>query len=316
MASISTCETSQTDLEELVARQLDQARVGCVLAGFPKCGTTSLAHWINGCPEISVSNPKETFLLCRENRRQGDIAAEGELANCFSDLDASFRVEASTLNVYSQHLLDALATRDKVKVILIYRDPVAAAISWHNQVVQAQQAFSNDLEQSWQHAKDAHENEAGIPLMQNYISICSHGQWIQAWLDRLGHDRVLVLRMDDLSDETSDLAARVNHFFGGNTTLTGIPPALNQYASIRFHGLYRAYKNSALNQSFRALERAVPLAGRVRTFAKEKFFRRKTSKPTGTGLESTLKAYFQQDHELAEHLHGLNIEHWEQGSQR
>ncbi|MEM6363903.1 MAG: sulfotransferase domain-containing protein [Planctomycetota bacterium] len=316
MASISTCETSQTDLEELVARQLDQARVGCVLAGFPKCGTTSLAHWINGCPEISVSNPKETFLLCRENRRQGDIAAEGELANCFSDLDAPFRVEASTLNVYSQHLLNALATRDKIKVILIYRDPVAAAISWHNQVVQAQQAFDADLKLSWQHAVEAHKNGNTIPLMQNYVSVCQHGRWIQAWLDRLGHDRILVVSMDDLSDATSELFKRVNQFFDEQTSLTGLPPALNQYASIRFQALIRAFKKSALNHSLRMLERAFPVTRHVRNFSKEKIFRRRINKPLKTGLESALSAFFQNDHQLAKQLHQQNIKHWEQGSQR
>ncbi|MEM6778816.1 MAG: sulfotransferase domain-containing protein [Planctomycetota bacterium] len=300
-------------LPEIVANQLRRAELHCVLAGFPKCGTTSLAHWMNSCPSISVSNPKETFLLCREHRRQGEIAAEGELAKCFSDSGESVRVEASTLNAYSDVLQECVAERDDIKVILIYRDPVDAVVSWHQQVVQADQAFDIDFDRSWQHACDAFDQKKIIPLMQDYVRVCRHGSSIQRWIEVLGHDRVLVLRMDELSDNDSDLANRVNRFFDGRTTLSGQPPTLNQFASIRFHGFYKAFKKSGFNQALRAMERCFPVAGHVRRVTKENFFRRKAVKPQESASQATLRAFFADDHELAHRIRDENLRHWEQG---
>ena len=295
-----------------VAAQIDDANVNCILAGFPKCGTTSLAHWLGTSPAITVSNPKETFLLCREHRQLGKVADEGMLGKCFAGGPVNFRIEASTLNVYSDFLIDEVAKRDDIRVILIFRDPLQAVTSWHNQVVQAEQAYSDDFSESWGHAVSVHQakqsiieagNQATIPLMQDYVSVCMYGHWIGRWIDRLGAERVLVLTMDELSDSSIDLPERFNKFLGQDVSLEGLPPTLNRYANIRFESFYKQFKQSALNKTLRSIERSIPLFSQIRRTAKENFFRKETEKPGEGQMESDIKAFFADDYAAALRYH-------------
>lgn len=305
-----------TNDAQQVAAQIEESGINCILAGFPKCGTTSLAHWLSSSPLIAVSNPKETFLLCREHRQIGKVADEGKLSKCFSGAAVDHRIEASTLNVYSDYLINDVAERDNIKIILIFRDPLQAVTSWHNQVVQAEQAFSDDFTECWQHAVAAHQaehgvvaagNQATLPLMQDYVSVCMYGHWIGRWIDRLGADRVLVMTMEELSDSSADLSTRFNSFLGHDVQLEGTPPTLNRYANLRFESFYKQFKRSALNKTLRSIERSVPLFSQIRRTAKENFFRKQAAKPEEGRLESEIKQFFADDYAAALQYHRESV---------
>ena len=36
------------------------------IVGAPKCGTTSLAEYLNSNPRVFVTNPKEPFYFCKD----------------------------------------------------------------------------------------------------------------------------------------------------------------------------------------------------------------------------------------------------------
>ena len=295
---------------------LRQSSPMLLLAGFPKCATTSMAQWLDQSPAIAVTNPKETFLLCPEFNQPPAVEPGTTLADCFSGPPVPWRMEASTLNVYSEYLLQQIAETDDVKVILMFRDPVAAVFSWHNQVLQADDAYDPEFAPSWQHAlrmeqdADAVPNDPRRALKQNYANICRFGSHISRWLDALGHERVLVVDSEELKGDCASLRSRLDAFLGCELKLPDQPLVLNSYASIRFSGLYKRLKRSRLNQRLRDLERRFSLFGAMRRNLKERLFRRKSVKQTDGSLESELRRYFQQDVGLVQRRYQENRDQW------
>jgi len=314
MLNLNSYYQTDASLESMVRENLVDGSVNVILAGFPKCGTTSFAHWLNQSSSINVSNPKETFLLCREHRRENGIAAEGHLSRCFSDRPAKFRVEASTLNVYSKPLLNVLRSMDDVKVILSYRDPVDSVISWHNQVVQAEESIDPDLDKCWERSVSHHlhgEAESTFRLMQDYAAVCSYGEWIQRWRDAIGDERLLIVHADELQSGDADLRSRLDRFFGLPLALADSAPVLNRYASIRFESFYKTFKYSGINKRLRQIERNLPLAQWIRSVAKEKLFRKGQNKQSAPTQKSALGQYFECDFRLATELATTNRAFWD-----
>ncbi len=313
-------ETSSADaiLGQHVRDNISDSRLNLILAGFPKCGTTSFAHWLGESTQIAVTNPKETFLLCREHRRAGAVAPEGSLVKCFADTNKPLRLEASTLNVYSNVLLDELESLAHIKVILSYRDPLESVVSWHNQVVQAGEAFDPDIATCWRHCVSARmqsnsDNELGIdsiPLMQNYALVCEFGHWMDKWQQAIGHERLLLVKAAELQGDCAGLRRRLNAFLGADLQLPPSPPVLNSYASIRFESFYKKFKRSFFNQRLRDFERYFPFASTLRRTMKEKFFRKSIRKESHEALKTALAAYYTADIARSTRLYNENHQHW------
>lgn len=299
----------------MVGSRIDHARLNLILAGFPKCGTTSLANWLGSSPFLAVSNPKETYSLCPEFGRTSEVVADGNLAGCFFDETAGCRMEAATLNAYSQSLLVALRPRPAVKVILIFRDAVDAVLSWHNQMRQAGDAFDESFSLSWQHglqieAECPFESSDGLRRRQNYGRMFQFGHVLQQWVDALGDDRVLVASIQELNGDDGGLRRRLNSFLGKDFQLAERPPMLNRYASIRYQNLYSSLKHSSVNRILRSVERAVPLASAMRTAVKEKVFRKPAKKAADQELLDMLRDYYDVDRSRAEEIHRQNLLRW------
>ena len=299
-----------------IQSMLRQSSPMLILAGFPKCATTSMAQWLDQSPAIAVTNPKETFLLCPEFNQPPAVEPGTTLADCFSGPPAPWRMEASTLNVYSENLLQQVAETADVKVILMFRDPVAAAFSWHNQVLQAEDAYDQEFAPCWQHAlqmehgADAVPNDPRRALKQNYANICRFGFHISRWLEALGHERVLIVDSEELKGDCTSLRSRLDTFLGCELKLPDRPMILNSYASIRFSGLYKRLKRSSLNQRLRDLERRFSLFGSMRRNIKERLFRRKSVKQADASLESELRRSFQDDVRVVQQHYRENRDQW------
>lgn len=294
---------------------LDAARVNVVLGGFPKTGTTAMAAWMGESPHVCLTNPKETFLLCPEFDMPPFVAAGTKLEDCFHG-EAPVRMEATTLNAYSVPLMDAIAARPDIKVILLLRDPVAAVLSWHNQVRQAGDAHDEEFEPAWEHAIAVERGETDVisqprkALKQNYANVCRFGHHCEQWLSRLTHDRLLIVDNQELREDWETLVPRIEAFLGQSLKLNSEPATLNSYASIRFSWVYGWLRTSGINSALRGLERSIPLLLTIRRAVREKLFRKAVKKERDESLESRLNAYFRDDIALAERLRAENQQHW------
>ena len=70
------------------------------MIGAPKCGTTSMFHWLSEHPEVCTSHPKETYFFAdpeidilnvKPNHRDDDMV---DYLKCFGPVDRSTRVKS------------------------------------------------------------------------------------------------------------------------------------------------------------------------------------------------------------------------------
>lgn len=100
-----------------------------LLAGFQKCGTTTLFHWLREHPQIRPPLKKEIQYFdkqyCRPERwYRGYFPSKGELG------EKDITGEASTDYIFHPFAMERIAKAPfKPKIILILRDPVKRAIS-------------------------------------------------------------------------------------------------------------------------------------------------------------------------------------------
>lgn len=274
---------------------LQRHRIGVLLAGFPKCGTTSLAAWLDRCEALELSQPKESFLLCPEFGRPP--ADERRLF-----VSGRRRVEASTLNVYSAALRQAAAGLG-LRCILITRDPVAQLVSWHGQMQRAGLCGGRTL-------SDLLEQETSPPRSPDYLryyrGIGSQGYHAAHWLDALGHDRLLLLRLEEMRRAPEAVRQRLMHFLNLRD-LPGPPPLANGYRSLRHPAAAQGLAAA------RALERRLPSwlarlarAPATRDAARSLFLAPadKPAPPAG------MAAIFANDQRLLEEMHRANHARW------
>lgn len=257
-------------------------RVSHLIIGFPKCGTTSLAEWLASVDGVSVSSPKETFRLCPEFSR-GDSPLG---AAWFPSDESRVRIEATTLNVYSDELLSALVSHG-IKVVAVYRRPWEAAASWKNQVALA----DPDL--------------PGLHLLNDPSFMLSYGTHLKRWRDALGDERLLIIELSELEENPSDLSACLSRFLG--VRVTGEPPKLNRFYAIRFPLVYSVIRGPRVKRALNAAVTRSDSARRMKQLVREKVFMRTVKKPEASAAD---RDGFESEYALAQSLRSLNRRYW------
>lgn len=263
---------------EHLKNQLHQSGVNLVLLGFPKCGTTAFAEWLDGSRQVAVSRPKETFQLCPEFAANLQRSEQVDLAASFTGSNSLFRVEATTLNVYSSLLREVL--RDlPTKVVMIVRDPVESVISWHNQMFQAGTAVSEEFDVAWEYAL-SHTTQAtdGVEFLRSYETICSYGYWVERWIEAVGQERTLLLYDHEVRQNPDALQRRLEAFLGCTLQLPPAVPVRNQFSAVRFPRAYALLRRPAFKSILRSSARYLPIVDTVRRFVRERIMLRPATK--------------------------------------
>ena len=289
-------------------QMLVEAEIGTLVAGFPKCGTTSFAEWLDTSDQVDVSKPKETFQLCPEfadnRQRSAHLPLHATFRNMSLDL---LRVEATTLNVYSDALRRAVATLPHIKVIVLTRDPGELVISWHNQMCQAGLQLSDDFELAWQGAMLSEQGGPAIDFLQRYHHLFRMGYWIDLWIDSLGSDRVLVVDQSELNSAPS-LQAKLNRFLDRELQLPAELPKRNAFSAIRFPLVYRLARNSKVKSLLARFERKLPQLGAFRRFCRDSVFLKQTNRKQV--VNSDVTDWFSKDRDSVQQLLSESHARW------
>ena len=109
-----------------------------LIVGAAKCGTTSVASYLQTNPQIFISPIKETHHFIADKIKHGVqkvVDTDAEYESLFASTDAPARGEASVFYLYFHQIaipriIAKLGT--DVKIIIMLRDPVARAYSAYN----------------------------------------------------------------------------------------------------------------------------------------------------------------------------------------
>lgn len=296
---------------QLLRDQIERAGVNLVMLGFPKCGTTAFAEWLDGSRYVAVSHPKETFQLCPEFSVNLQRSEQVELADSYHSSDALWRVEATTLNVYSRSLRAAL-TDTPTKVVLLVRDPVESVISWHNQMFQAGTAVSERFEDAWEYALGMNQEPTeGVEFLRAYELVCSYGRWVSQWLSAVGHDRMLLLYDYEVRKNPHLLQQRIEAFLSCRLELPEAVPVRNQFSSIRFPRAYALLRRPIVKSVLRNSAKYLPIVDGFRRFVRERIMLRPAQKKTAATSENThLVERFADDQRILAAIYQQNTQRW------
>lgn len=174
-----------------------------VVIGAPKAGTTSLARWLSGHPDVRMSATKELEFFDRYFAR-GVGWYRDQLPS-----GGPGTVVAEATPTYLGHPLAparAAATLPSARYVAILREPVGRA--WSNYWFFCQLGVER---RSWEAALRAERRGQG-PV--DYLTRGRYAEQLARWDAVVDRDRLLVLLFDDLVADPAGVFAQVCRFAG------------------------------------------------------------------------------------------------------
>ncbi len=192
---------------------------GFLVIGAPKCGTTSVYHYLNQHPRIFLC-PKETHYFIRND--QGAAAVQTQSWPDYLSLFDSATPDQVCGEVAVRYLYSSAAMKEiherlpSCRLIVMLRDPV-------------ERTFSHYL-MRFRTGGFAAEGGAVIPQdsdIRQYFSDLSHDivQWSQysrylkQWLELFPPEQMTVVRLSDLQHDPAETMRRLFDFLGVDTTV-------------------------------------------------------------------------------------------------
>src|SRR6202044_1854761 len=134
------------------------------ILGAPKCGTTSLAAWLAGHPEIYLSPTKEPHFFNTDHRRLTNSLESYE--QLFAATDQRHRAvgEASVWYLASSTAAaNILNYSPEAKFIVMLRDPTEMASSLHEELVFTGREDVVDFAEAW-NLQETRQNRRHVPV--------------------------------------------------------------------------------------------------------------------------------------------------------
>src|SRR5436190_1843341 len=168
-------------------RQANTALPNLVVIGAKKAGTTSLYHYLDSHPDISMSREKELdFFVAERNWPRGpgwyrrhfnaDVAVRGEASPYYTALPTHRGVPARMANVVPE-----------ARLIYVVRDPIERLVSHYHMAIatgrerRPLRAAVADFSESW------------------YVAHGRYWMQLEPYLRRFAPEQVLVVDQDDLA---------------------------------------------------------------------------------------------------------------------
>jgi hypothetical protein len=277
-----------------------------IIAGAPKCGTSSLYFWLAAHPEACASKVKETFFFADEVSRfnkglnhieNGLEAYSRHFTHC---KEAKVTFEATAPYIYFNTALEQIPQLStKPKVIFVLREPAARAYSKFKFNKYKLQNFEGSFEEyvslkgdfgSGKHVEEGH-----------YI------EYLKRWKKALTEERMNVLLFEDLLADKVSAMKKLASFLGLDPSFYDTFNFLQRNETVKL-------KNRGLHKLGLRLQPYVPMA--VQDFFLPLYMKLNSGKmPSKNAIEkeqiTRLKEVYRQSNKsLADHFSDLDLSIW------
>ena len=167
-----------------------------LIIGAPKCGTTSLCHYLSQHPQVVMSEPKETHFFCDDR-----LYAQGpqQYRRFFQNKPGAMLIGEATpyyslVETFPQVLSRVRDWYKSLRLIMMVRHPLDRLESY----------YSQELHNGWEIPDFAR----CLRERSHYLDGSRYARAIDAWAGVYGLDNVLILFLEDMRiDWTSSLEA-------------------------------------------------------------------------------------------------------------
>lgn len=193
-----------------------------VIAGAPKCGTTSIFKFLADHPDVCASNVKETYFLMDEGyplyNPGRNVASHGlekysEFFNHCKNSKAKVYLEATPDYLYQTTPLKYLPNLDPVpEIIIVLRKPADRIYSMfqfarNNMAVLDAHITFADFMNSLRNPDSA--LLANRPHLRDAIAHSRYVRYIEPWIKTFGREHIHVLLFEDLVRDSRDFMQRL-----------------------------------------------------------------------------------------------------------
>ena len=174
------------------------------LAGYPKCGTTALYTYLNDHPETYFPEIKEPHYFSADLVNTGpSLSLESYEGLYLKANRGQLRGDASASTIHSSVALDRiLAFNPSAKFVLLLRNPVAAARSFHGELLYNLNEDEQSFERAWRLQGDraagrAIPNTCREPWMLQYAKVFEYRSHLPTFYEKLPESQRLTLIFEE-----------------------------------------------------------------------------------------------------------------------
>ena len=290
------------------------------LIGAPKCGTTSMSHYLAQHPDIFMSEKvglKEPNFFNKDHdihwRR---ITTEEEYLALFRNAPRDIRYlgEASALYLYSRVAVKGiLQCNPSARFIVMLRNPMELAQSLFNQHLRAKAENTSHFSKAWRLQGPRKSGLASLPgqwrdakLLQ-YGSIAKTGEQVRRLFENVSRRQVHIVIYDDFSSNPRDTYLEVLRFLGLDDDGRREFPVLNRKNSYRSLFLADMLQRISLIRERLGIRGGLGINALIDRFNVVKGTR---SNPLDNKVRSEMIAYFYDDVVLLSKLLNRDLLHW------
>lgn len=291
--------------------------------GAPKCGTTAMAHYLAGHPEIHFCEPKEPFFWADDLpgiRQRFGVSSLDAYLKFFENRREQHRLsgEGSTINLFSATAVGRiLEFQPDAKFIVMLRQPVDLAYAFHMQQLLTYNESEKSFESAWglQESRQLGEHlptQCYEPKLLQYRSVANLGQQIDRLFRDVPRERVLAVFFEDFCKSPGICYRQILDFLGLADDGRKEFPRINEASEPRMEWLHRMLISRQGMEWARAMKRRLKgplfaLAVHTKTLLTA---RKRKRIPLSLVFRKQLMEEFADDIRLLADRTGRDLSHW------
>lgn len=301
----------------------DLMKVDFVLAGGPKCATTSLFATLGQRHDVNMAYLKEPHFYARDLPGCRQVMTQRAYEALFdgSNLGRAARGEASVYYLYSRvALAEMVAVNPSLRVVAVVRNPLDVFPSLHNELIKSLDEDKRDLEIAWGLQAERRLGKSipifcKEPLLLQYKAVCSFGEQIHRARQVLPKGQLHVVLFEDLVKDPTGKLSQLVRFLGLDGQLSMVLPRENEFAVLRSirlaQFLKQVFSHGALNDIRLLGKRHLnPLGIRPLAWIGRANLRRTAKPRLNDEFKRTLYEEFSEDIGRLESLLQRDLRHW------
>ena len=191
------------------------------IIGGPKCGTTSIYQYLRKHPSIFMPEIKGPHYYATDLGDYRPIKSYREYCKLFDRANNHHKAigEASVLYLFSSDAAKSLSkSYPNAKIIILIRNPIEVARSWHNEVIWSCKETVKDFNEAIR--KSHHENykkqftNEPAPQIFNYNQIAMFGEQIEEYYRYFSKSQILIINFDDFYSNARKVHEQILRFLG------------------------------------------------------------------------------------------------------
>lgn len=285
------------------------------IIGAPKCGTTSLWHWLSEHPQIFLPKSKEPHFFSFDYH-EGICRRLEEYESMFDKAQSHHRAigESSTSYLQSATAIPAILRYSRrPRIVVAIRNPIDMAISLHNFLFLHRAENKDDFWTAWQ-LQSQRRYGAQIPPECSdvrklwYADICRIGSQLRYLYEKVPERNIHLIQLEEVKTDPRAEYLRLLEFLDvkddGRTSFQ----VANEASKRHFKSFWSVF--NLLDRMILATGIKLPKAGFMEKL--DQFTRKRID--TGMAINARQRAelvdYFKYETRLAEEVSGLCLDHW------